>query len=47
MRRVLTISMGAVTRVLSMPAAVLELYKEQTTVTSAGSDNGKQFLISK
>jgi len=35
MRRVLTISMGAVTRVLSMPAAVLELYKEQTVITSA------------
>lgn len=41
MKRVLTISMGAVMRVLSMPATVLELYKVKTTISSVTSDNGK------
>jgi hypothetical protein len=45
MRRVLTISTGAVMRVLSMPATVLELYKVDNTISQVTSDNGKLFLF--
>lgn len=43
MRRVLTISTGAVIRVLSIPATVLELYKVHDTIsiTLTTSDNVK------